>query len=499
MDKKKSKLFQYCLVFVVFFAIEIIVEHSHLIESSVKDDLYFMSYFCNTGFLNAVFMHGYKFRPLATGMMWLVANISNGNIFIAGYFNLLFNCICAFFIYILSLRYLNINKWVSCFVSILYIVSHFSYYQITNQIGITETMATFFGICFIFSLVNYLQTSNNNIVAVLSMYFLCSMSHERYVALMPVIIIAVILAHANNKQERKKCVIEIFSILLVFAFIMVMFKLLVNNIMTGSGGTNVTETFSVKQQLYNLKRAISYLFFYNSQDTWLSMIGWNDYSQKAKLVVYSSWIAIAVIIIISIVELIRMENDKRKQSIAVIVVFILCIGATVAISSTTIRVELRWMYYPYLVAVLLLAYLSFITGNKTLLLIKKGCLYVYLLLACAFSCYCRRYYCNLYYWRTYNVANSLGELTFKEYGEEMYDKSWIVITKEVVDNTYDELLIQYDPYGKHTLDLQVVEQISDLYSIDDLNNKEILFYDEKKGKFINISEAIHGLGINYRD
>lgn len=493
VKKDLQPIIKKCVVFIVLFVGVFFLEKDHLLRSSVADDLSIKS-FCNINFFEAVCKNGYKFRPVSNAAIWVVAKICNGNLYLFGYINLLIAAICAFVIF--NFIYKHSKSYIlSLAAGILYIVSRFSYYQITTQHGIIESASTLLVIIFFWYLFQYMDKhQSKDYYVALAVYALCSLSHERYLVLMPVMLYAWFVSEKKGNILRKENFPQYkkpFITIAVFSVIMLLFYFLVNNIMTGTGGTNVMKTISVMSVIKNLCKSIAYLFSVNSPEVYLSMVGWSGYSTNIKIVVICSIMMIFLMTAIGIFDIIKMEKIDRKKHLSILGMFILSIFAMIFISSVTIRVELRWMYAPYMAMVFILVYLFRIKANKLFKLLKCLCFYTYVILMVVFSIYCRDCYGSLYYFGDYTFANELTDDTYGVYGDEMYLRSWVLIAP--YDETrfpYTKVLKSFDVNDSYELHLEVITSINELAYIDGIQNKEVLYYDVEKTDFINISKMV---------
>ena len=121
------------------------MENDYLLRSAVKDDLNFTNYFCNSSLSEVVYAGGYKFRPISSTVLWIVARICGENLYLYGYFNLLFNVVCALIVYY-CVKDMFGSELYSLIAAMLYVSSRFSYYQITTQLGVMETTSTLLAI-----------------------------------------------------------------------------------------------------------------------------------------------------------------------------------------------------------------------------------------------------------------------------------------------------------------------------------------------------------------
>lgn len=460
------------------------------------DDFNFFGNFYNSGFFKSVFSGGYKFRPVSNSMLWLAAVICQGNIYIYGYLNVFFDAIAAFLVYLL-IKDISKSEYSGGLGVVLYIVSRFSYYQITTQLGVMETTSTILFIILIRNLYVYIEKKESRYYyyALLS-YMLCSMSHERYTILLPVLLYAWLVSRKKNKQIKQNKSKDYWMLLLticVFIIIMVIFKVMVDDVLMGTGAQSVSDTFSISGVLVNILKSIGYLFgiAVNSQDVYLSMIEWAGYSVLAKISVVISTVAAIIIVVMGICDILKNKDDlKKKKELSIVGLFVLSAGAMILISSVTIRVELRWMYAPYVAAIALLIYMICIEANRKSINLKKILFVIYVLGMVVFNVFCRNYYGKLYYWQNYTIANALTDSTFGKYGSDMYSKSWVIITDTQITNAYDELMKQYDVYNEYNLEVQVVNSVNDLKEIEHLEEKEVLYFDKSSNEFIEITNML---------
>ncbi|MBQ9936536.1 MAG: hypothetical protein IJO70_11875 [Lachnospiraceae bacterium] len=496
-DKRKTLFIYSSIMLVLAFFMLLVIEGDHLLRCGILDDMNLINNTLNKSFFEAVFKGGYKFRPISNGIMWMVYHLVDGNLYLYGYINIFFSALCVSIIFAFVLEFTK-SYIVSALAGILYVFSRFSYYQVTQMFGVMETTSTILGICTVYLLYKYIDSKSSKYyyLSILACVF-ASLSHERYLTLFPVIIITWFMVDIKGIMNNKsiKELVKPVVWLIALGLVLVLFKLFVNNVMVGTGGTDVTETFNLKSLIINLKKSIAYLFSVNLEagDMYLNMISWNQYTEGIKRIVYISNISILILVVAFIIGFIREDKESKANHIKSIIVFILSIGALLIISSVTIRVELRWMYFPYTVMVIMISYMACKCNvNKYLNYLKYFVFVVYALTTICFSLYCREYYTNLYYWRLYSVGNDLIDETYGEYGEEMYDKSWIIVSDIEELNSYEDMLNVYNTYDKYELKIEVINNIEELSGIESVQEKEVLYFDTNDWDFKNITDVIKG-------
>ena len=107
-----------------------------------------------------------------------------------------------------------------------------------------------------------------------------------------------------------------------------------------------------------------------------------------------------------------------------------------------------------------------------------------------FNMFSRNFYSNLYYWGNYTIANALTDSTYARYGDDMYSKSWVIITDVQPNNAFEDLMKQFDEYQEIEIQLHVIASVNELENIQNLENKEVLFWDKTINQFINLTNVI---------
>ena len=125
--------------------------------------------------------------------------------------------------------------------------------------------------------------------------------------------------------------------------------------------------------------------------------------------------------------------------------FFLFIGACIACSSVTIRLELRWVYVSMTAAWLWLSYMCGVivrpsareqeASGRRLPDYKRslactGLMLVYVLLMFPAEIYYRGKNSNLYFWNSQQQYNSLAEETYEKYGEDIFGKKIYILRND---------------------------------------------------------------------
>ena len=188
----------------------------------------------------------------------------------------------------------------------------------------------------------------------------------------------------------------------------------------GTGGTEVSDTFSLRQTLGYCIDQVKYIFGMNAGPEYLNGIPWEQTPSYIRGIVYISIVLICIAALIYIVDILRRCNcDRRSLTEAVTdgMLFIGFIALSIACSSVTIRLEMRWIYVSYAAALLYAAYMiGHIRGIGTAKTIAAAAFIVYAVLSIYVNIFYRGYFTKIYFWANQLRMNSLAEQTVEKYG-----------------------------------------------------------------------------------
>lgn len=588
-DKMKEGL----LIFAVLLGFGFWINQGVELKGLYMDDLYLWSCYGEQTFREFVFpMGSTRFRFVFYLVAWLEMHLLKGNVELMVPFNIVLNVLIAFSIYKISERMSGKRKIVSFLVAIAYLTSRFSYYQISQFYGLMESLGLWAAIGMLYYTWRYATERDSlSMVSANILYFLASFIHERYMVLVPVLILGILVgpwkrmgglngfmknvgkneaeedtdeerisgdtdademktvirAEANAKEAgrgaghsrsaqsrsrgagsragsgrsamagkavgrgvRQNAAVSaaktfrfdipkwLLLILTVVVFVLIQ-NIRLQTIGTlspaGTGGTDVEDTFVMEEAMENAWAQVDFVFGKNSGPDYLCLEPYEDSPEeiqkligKANLVL---GLSVAVFVIGCIVEAVK---DWRKvfghlKTLLLFLVFIaLCIGA----SSVTIRVEMRWIYVVYAAALILLAYMSSRMHAAALLIP------VYVVLMFQTETYYRGLWENLYYWPNQMRYNSLAEVTYGTYGDEIFDKQVYIIgnTYELSDFTARTFLKVYDKDGdgKNTT-LKFIDSDFDFKTIRD--NAVVLWEDAANNAYLEVTEFVKHQRLNY--
>lgn len=488
--EKRKIIFLYLAV---LFLLNVCVNSFMRIKLLYLDDLITWNEFSKMSDLQMVFnTSANKFRPVYYFVLNLCYKLFLPRVYLFGIFNLMLNFLVVMLIFYI-IKKITDQEFIAFFGSIIYIVSRFAYYAISQVHGIMEQMGMIFALLTLLSLWNYIEQNNKKYF-----YFACVFQvlvffvHERFMSLFPLFLLAVILVENSTKLDRiMNLIVSTLSFIVPFCSRLLFLK---DRAFDGTGGTDIKETFNLTVFLSHFKSGILYLLGRNAGPAYL-----NGIEQSNVL----SWIKFLNMIFVFIIFLVvalylyfifknRKKTAEIKKQLKLSFFVSAFIFLTLISACATIRLEMRWIYTPYVGFIILIS--NMISYIKAYL---KGpfCMAIMISILCIIiptELYFRSNYKNIYYWETYQIYNSVFDQTLKRYKDELWNKKLIIISKnsdffgenaEMLKTSFN--MIKQD----NSMDVKVYRNIKDV-SASDFNNDSniILGLDNYNKKMVNLKD-----------
>lgn len=453
----RTDLLLICLLFGWAF----FVNRHYRISGLYMDDLYMWSCWGEQSFREYVFPVGStRFRPVYWFAAWLELLFVGNHITWIVPVNILLNALLASFLYGFSAR-LSRSRAVGFVAGILFLSSHFDYYQIGQLLGLMETMGIFFAMAQCLFLYRYLREEKDgggSFAAALLCYFLNCFTHERYMVLLPMFFYCLLL-------KREKKVYRWILPLLLFGVMLGARRLAIGTLSpAGTGGTNVADTATKQSILTNFLIELLYVAGVNAGPEHLCGLPWQSTPFTVKILVLLSNLLL-LFLICSVLWGLRGGKHYGipwGRIFGDAVFFLGFLIGTAVSSAVTIRVEMRWVYVVY---VFWLLFLSCLIGLRRTVLLRRNedlesahryeiserfplVLFVaaaVIFLAVQF-CY-RSYSGKIYLFQNQRRYNSLADVTYGKYGEEILGKKIYIIGNfyEMSDFTAETFFKTFDP------------------------------------------------------
>ena len=248
------------------------LNHGIQIKGLYMDDLYFWSCYGEQSFVEYVFpMGSTRFRFLYYLAAWLEMAVVRNHVALFVPINILLNAALSWYLYSIGWR-LSRAKAIGFFTGAMFLASRMAYYQIGQVLGLMETMALWMAVSILWNLYRYINEENreNGFYFASLLYFGVCFVHERYMALLPLLILALII---------KKCkkISLWFSTVLSFGLVQLIRAFTIGSVLpAGTGGTQVADTLNIQQAIKFAFSQAAYVFGINAGPEHLNGCPWGE-------------------------------------------------------------------------------------------------------------------------------------------------------------------------------------------------------------------------------
>ena len=506
--EKKYEWKDHVIFMGLLLALAVWVNRGIEIKGLYMDDLYFWSCYGEQSFLEYVFpMGSTRFRFLYYLAAWLEMAVVQNHTGLFVPINILLNAALSWMLYGIGRR-LAASKGVGFLCGAMFLISRMAYYQIGQVLGLMETMALWMAILILWYLYRYLneEGQQRRYFIACGLYFGVCFVHERYMALIPLFLLALLLKRSRKLWEWLAPVISFLAVQLIRA-------LTIGSVLpAGTGGTQVADTFSISRSIRFALSQAAYVFGINAGPEHLNGQPWSESPWLIRGLVILADLMVAALVVGFLIRLVKSGKEERQSLLKNIALFLVFIAMCIASSSVTIRVEMRWVYVSLAAALLFMAWMyGVLTADvKKELYLKRlwpwGAAFAcYVLLMLPVELFYRGYYPKLYLWPNQLRYNSLAEETYEQYGDELFGKTIYIIgdSYEMSDFTANTFFKVFDPERKAQGTRVVhIRSIREFGLVTD--NMLVLREDPENNAFQDVTEFVRELKLKpeygyYRD
>ncbi|WP_425806387.1 hypothetical protein ACHOLT_05725 [Desulfitobacterium sp. Sab5] len=442
-------------------------------KTIMGDDLSMWSYFNNSSSIKSLIFNysGGKYRPIFILFSFFLFKLFSYHYTLYFYFNILFNFLIIFAFFHIIKKVSN-NSFIAFLISILFITSRFSYYNILQTTGFLMSLSLFIFLLIIYFSIDYLKSGKTkNAIFILILNFLIVFTYEIYIVLVPFLFFIFF-----NKNFYLKKIKQIIISSLVFLPFIINFSLKIfafhSNALIGTAGQAIT--FNIARIITFFFDGVLNLFWINAGPEYLNGITFSSVTKNINL-----YIAINILILITIFifYLKSLKTEKFSQA-KLFLLFILLLFSLLLAASITIRQELRWLFAPFLI---FLIYFSYIFSNiKTVgyrsTFIKYLLLLCFCMLTIKVDVYYKSYLPNVYFVSAQKISDSLYEQTIQKYGENIANFNVILIKNNNLNwpmlNSDSTFFLPYLQDKKFKVNL--VDNTKNLVEVGSNNNEKII-------------------------
>ena len=459
------------------------------------DDLY--QWFCynDNSFFAAVFTSGgTRFRVLYNLVSWIEMKLFGLHVNWYVPFNILLNSGLAYTLYQIARKFSR-SIYVGILCALMFLVSRMSYYQIGQALGLMETMAMWLAIGILYLLFRYLNEQDGKgsrrLFLASLLYVSVCFVHERYMALLPLFFIVLLFKRSTDWRLW-------FAPACGFALVQIFRLIFIGTVSpAGTGGTDVIETISVGSVTQFALSQIAYLFGINAGPEHLNGQNFRDTPIWVLVLIILADLMLALLVVTFLIKL-KRSGKKCMKYLPTAVLFVAFIGACIACSSVTIRVEMRWVYVSFAAALLFLCWMYGILtdemeqrGRWVQALPYLSLITLYVILMFPAELYYRRQYPNLYYWADQERYNSLAEETFGNYGVEIFGKNIFIVGDEfeMSDFTQENFFRVFDKLNRENSTRIVhIKDVREIGLVDD--NMLVIQEDPEHNRFQDVTHVV---------
>ena len=505
--EEKYEYLKDILLSLLLIGIAFIINTGISIKGLYMDDLLMWSTRRGTGFFRYVFPHEMrKFRPVYWAVTWIYQGIIKNNLDFIVPINIVIGAGIAIAIYFFA-KGLARSKTMAFLFAAMFLVSRFSYYDIGQYLGLMEAMAMIFAFALCVCLYKYINgQANRYFYYACVFYFLDCFTHERFVVLFPMLIFAVIV---------KKGYRIINAPVAIITFIVanyIRFAALKSFIPEGTGNSKVSETFKLSSFFASVKTEILYLCGINTGPTHLNGIDFKDVNIAVKIFIIIGIFAFIIFICKSVYSILLRSKKIEFDWIKNILLFLGFIIGSIVSSAVTIRVEMRWLYAPFLFLLLLTAYIYGVDKKITVRKSKNKSIgtslsrifhvsFVSAILVMVWGfcmlvgdMYYRGYYNKIYLFEGQNRANSLANETYYKYDKDLSNKRIYIIKNDFKLSDFDalEFFRAYNPDIRE----DIVTFIDNYRDIGVVNEDMIVLTEDKKNnEYVNVTDFLRNIKV----
>lgn len=489
MNKSKQFIARHAWVFLLFLVFNTVLNAGTSLAGLYQDDLYLWSRFAeNHAFDYIVTFGSTRCRPVWQFISYVLLKLMGTHTEILVPVNIIMNTLLAWTVYLIAARWSG-RRGAGVLAGIAFSVSKLSYYHIGMVLGLMEASAMLGALMILYFLYEYLQVPKNQgqryLMGSFTVYFVTVFIHERYMALVVVLLLAPLL-----KRDYKKLWIPAAELILV-----VLIRLWITGRVSppGTGGTNIADTFDVAQAFRFAFQQVFYIFGISTGPEHFSGITFMDSSRTVQLLIEAG-IACLLLLVVCYGVVWYRERKQLLGEWKVLLLFAVFIAMCIGSTSVTIRLEMRWVYVSYAAALLYLSHMYGVIREAGAPVIRRAAVFLlagYLICLIPSEMYAWSYRPNLYYYSNQRRSNSLMEVTYGKYGEELFDKEIYLLNNdfEIDDWTLETF---FRVYRKDRLPgipkIHIVNGVEDFGFVTE--NMLVLAEDEKDNTYVDVTEFV---------
>jgi|GEM_PF-2814972 len=492
---KEKKLINFdlfaCAFLLLFF---VLVNKGIEIRALAVDDLGVWNRYSSSSPAAFIFnLDNNKIRPVLNVILYALFRVIGPRIWLATYAVKILNFAIAVYLYFLTKKITN--NYYGLFAACMFVVSRFAYYSISQVFGIMESLALVLSIIALYLLYLFVTRTEKGFKYFLAANIIITVAlfvHERFIAMFALSILAVLIRPDMRKNKKKALVLAGIALLFLAANGLFRFLLFGGRAIDGTAGVAMQESFNIVQALKFFAEGIGFILGLNPGPQYLNGISYTDVPKYVTAFVAVSALLILFLIVRVIIALVRKTLDNGGEVLRVSTLFAGYTALMLLSGCLTIRLEMRWIYAPFTVFMIWIAYLAYQLDFRMKKSYAAAVILAVLLIGSGVNMYYRMYFGNLYYWPAQQYANSLNQETFGVYKADIYKKNIYILENDeagfVADEYYDDYFEVFTYGTGRTVKCTVVDAAFLEKRITKYSNFLVFMVDTDKRCYVNVTE-----------
>lgn len=431
-------------------------------------------------------LDGTKYRPISDLCHLTLFKLFSYNYSLYFFFNILFNFVLTIILFSLIKKVSNSDSLTAFFLSILYITARFSYYNILQTSGILELLCLLLLLLIVNGSIGFIRTGAPKYAILMSIFYLLIVfTHERYLVLLPFLVMVVLLFDKSQNYLRTGAVV---FIMLVPLFLNLFLKKVIFKISFLQRTGTVPLDLNVLSISGKMWAGFLKIAGINNGPQYLNLIAFSDGNTVFKLTSISIALLVFLLLGLALLQFLKLPRSGQKKEIKLFVVWLVLFSSLLFSASIAFEQEQRWLYSAFVVFLIYFSYLFSRLSFRKLMIVKYFFLFVFFLLVIRNDIYYKSFLPNLYFGRANAIADSFYDETIRKYGTKITD--YEVYVEKFKD--YEWILqgsLFFRPYinDKNF----IIRYVDGIKEIDYRNRDKILIYmvDWQHQKIIDLKDV----------
>jgi hypothetical protein len=196
----------------------------------------------------------------------------------------------------------------------------------------------------------------------------------------------------------------------------------------GTGGVPIQQSFNFKQFFEFILSSWVYIFGINAGPTYLNGISSKNVPLYIDILIALAILCLLILSGVFVSSIYRDDRKNRPIRWKNIILFFSFIFSAILAASVTFRLEMRWLYAPFIGLLFLFAYISgVILSCKTFIKFCYILVFLWVSITIPVEIFYRKHYKNIYYWGDQSFGNSIYAATVGKYGVGFWDRKVYII------------------------------------------------------------------------